>query len=152
MTRFLLMLFVLFAGPALAQSPSAPQSFAKDMLTIESAGGKTHRFTVELAITPQQQMQGLMFRRQMAADAGMLFVYQRPEPAAFWMRNTYIPLDMIFIGPDGRILNIAERTVPQTDTPVPSAGPVMGVLELNGGATSRLGIKPGDRVRHSSLP
>lgn len=152
MTRFLLMLFVLFAGPALAQVPAPPQSFAKDTLSIETADGKTHRFTVELAITPQQQMQGLMFRRQMAADAGMLFVYQRPEPAAFWMRNTFIPLDMIFIGPDGRILNIAERTVPQTDTPVPSAGPVKGVLELNGGATSRLGIKPGDRVRHSSLP
>jgi len=152
MTRFLLMLFTLFAGPALAQAPAVPQSFAKDTLSIETADGKTHRFTVELAITPQQQMQGLMFRRQMAADAGMLFVYQRPEPAAFWMRNTFIPLDMIFIGPDGRILNIAERTVPQTDTPVPSAGPVKGVLELNGGATSRLGIKPGDRVRHSSLP
>lgn len=148
MRRALALLLVLLVGPAAAQ----PVTFPKDTVTVETAAGAKHRFTVELATTPPQITQGLMFRRQMAADAGMLFVIEPPDNSVFWMRNTYIPLDMIFIGPDGRILNIAERTVPQTDTPVPAAGLTRAVLEVNGGTASRLGIKAGDRVRHSSLP
>ncbi|MBM3546318.1 MAG: DUF192 domain-containing protein [Alphaproteobacteria bacterium] len=148
MRRVLALLLVLFAGPLAAQ----PVTYPKDTVTIETASGAKHRFNVELATSPAQIAQGLMFRRQMAADAGMLFIFERPDPATFWMKNTYIPLDMIFIGPDGRILNIAERTIPLTETPVPATGPTRAVLEVNGGTSSRLGIKPGDRVRHSSLP
>jgi uncharacterized membrane protein (UPF0127 family) len=127
-------------------------SFEKDTLIIEAASGARHSFNVELALSPEQMAQGLMYRKQMAADAGMLFIYPAPTPTAFWMKNTYIPLDMLFIAADGHILNIAERTIPQTETPVPSAGPIKAVLELNGGTSQRLGIKPGDRVRQKSLP
>jgi uncharacterized membrane protein (UPF0127 family) len=146
--RVLVLILVLLTGPAAAQ----PITYPKDTVTIETAGGAKHRFNVELATTPAQIAQGLMFRRQMAADAGMLFVIEPPDNSVFWMKNTYIPLDMIFVGVDGRILNIAERTVPLTETPVPAAGRTRAVLEVNGGTSSRLGIKPGDRVRHSSLP
>lgn len=129
----------------------ALESFAKSSLTIETAGGGTFRFDVELAETPQQQAQGLMFRRSMAPDAGMLFPYRTAQDTAFWMKNTLIPLDMLFIGPDGRIVNIHERAVPQSTASIPSAGPVIGVLELNGGMAARLGIRPGDRVVHPAL-
>lgn len=148
MRRVLALFLVLLAGPALAQ----PVTFPKDMLTVETSAGARHRFNIELATSPQQIAQGLMYRRQMAPDAGMLFIFERPDPAVFWMKNTFIPLDMIFIGVDGRILNIAERTIPQSETPVPASGPTRAVLEVNGGTSARLGIKPGDRVRHSSLP
>ncbi len=148
MRRVLALFLVLLAGPALAQ----PVTFPKDMLTVETSAGARHRFNIELATSPQQIAQGLMYRRQMAPDAGMLFIFERPDPAVFWMKNTFIPLDLIFIGVDGRILNIAERTIPQSETPVPASGPTRAVLEVNGGTSARLGIKPGDRVRHSSLP
>lgn len=147
MKRILALMLVLFAFPALAQ----PVTFPKDTVTVETATGARHKFNVELATTPPQISQGLMFRRQMAADAGMLFLFD-PHPAVFWMKNTYIPLDMIFIGVDGRILNIAERTIPLTETPVPATGMTRAVLEVNGGTAARLGIKPGDRVRHAQLP
>ena len=148
MRRLILFCLLLLASPVWAQ----PVTFPKDTVTIETAGGAKHRFNVELATTPAQVAQGLMFRRQMAADAGMLFLFERNEPASFWMKNTYIPLDMIFIGMDGRILNIAERTIPLSETPVNATGPTRAVLEVNGGTASRLGLKPGDRVRHSALP
>jgi uncharacterized membrane protein (UPF0127 family) len=146
--RLVLLFALILVGPAAAQ----PVTFPKDTVTIETAAGAKHSFTVELATSPAQVAQGLMFRRQMAADAGMLFLFERTDPATFWMKNTYIPLDMIFIGTDGRILNIAERTIPLTETPVNAVGPTRAVLEVNGGTASRLGLKPGDRVRHSALP
>jgi uncharacterized membrane protein (UPF0127 family) len=92
--------------------------------------------------------QGLMFRRAMAADAGMLFEYDRVQPVQFWMKNTLIPLDMLFIGADGTVLDIHERAVPLSLDPIGSDKPVLGVLELNGGTVSRLGIKRGDRIDH----
>ena len=89
-----------------------------------------------------------MYRRKLAPDAGMLFDYKTPQRVSMWMKNTFIPLDMIFIAADGRIVNIAERTVPQSKTVISSQGKIRGVLEINGGTVARLGIKPGDRVRH----
>src|ERR1700756_5757308 len=121
------------------------QRFATSELTIVSATGP-HRFTVEVAETPAQMEQGLMFRRAMAPDAGMLFDYKQPTMATMWMRNTLIPLDMLFVDANGRIVNIHERAVPQSDAIIAAASPVRAVIELNGGTAARLGIKPGDRV------
>jgi uncharacterized membrane protein (UPF0127 family) len=89
-----------------------------------------------------------MHRPSMAADVGMLFDFKADAPVAMWMRNTLIPLDMLFITRDGRIANIAERTVPYSETSIPSKGPVRAVLEVNGGTAARLKIRPGDRVDH----
>jgi uncharacterized protein len=123
------------------------QQFPTSELTIISASGP-HRFKVELAETPAQMTQGLMFRKSLAPDAGMLFDYKSPTPATMWMRNTLIPLDMLFVDEQGRIVNIHERAVPQSDDVIAAAEPVRAVIELNGGTAARLGIEPGDRVVH----
>ncbi len=134
-------------GAAAQQSPLAT-TFETSRLVIVSETGQ-HVFTVELAVTPEQRAQGLMYRRGMAADAGMLFDYsRRPGRASMWMKNTFIPLDMLFIKADGEIESIAARTVPHSLESISSRGPVRGVLELNGGTAARLGIRPGDRVEH----
>lgn len=109
-------------------------------------GNKVHAFRVEVARTGPEQARGLMFRTQMGADEGMIFPMDPPRDAAFWMRNTVIPLDIIFIGTDGRISNIAANAVPYSEEPLPSVGQVRGVLELNAGRAAALGIVPGDRV------
>jgi len=105
-------------------------------------------FTVELADSPQSRASGLMHRRQLAADSGMLFDFLKTAPVSMWMKNTLIPLDMLFISDDGVIVNIAERTVPGSLTQIDSSGPVRAVLELNGGTSARLGISPGDKIIH----
>jgi uncharacterized membrane protein (UPF0127 family) len=133
-------LFALAAGAQL-------QSFVKSELTIVSATGP-HHFTVEVAETPAQMEQGLMFRRAMAPDAGMLFDYKEPTVATMWMRNTLIPLDMFFVDRHGRIVNIRERAVPLSLDVISAAAPVRAVIELNSGTAERLGIVPGDRVQH----
>jgi hypothetical protein len=132
---------------ACAASAQQPVSFPVSEIFIDS-GGKRHRFTVELADNDARRTLGLMHRSVLPADAGMLFDFKADQVAAMWMRNTRIPLDMLFIARDGRIVNIAERTVPFSEQSVFSDGPVRAVLELNGGTTARLGIKPGDRVIH----
>ena len=132
---------------AVASGAAALETFETSELSIVTRKGEA-TFRVEIAKTPTQQAQGLMYRRSLPADAGMLFVYDRPQPVAFWMKNTFIPLDMLFIAPDGRIANIKQRTVPHSLTPVRSRGKVIAVLELNGGTSARLGIAPGDTVRH----
>lgn len=116
-------------------------------LSISTQSG-THRFMVEFADTPERRAVGLMHRQSMAADHGMLFDFKVDAPVAMWMRNTRIPLDMLFIARNGRIVNIAERAVPFSETTIPSKGPVRAVLELNGGTAARLGIKAGDHVTH----
>jgi uncharacterized protein len=119
-------------------------------LAIQTANGR-HEFTVELALTDQEQQTGLMFRPSLAANRGMLFDYKTPTQITMWMKNTFIPLDMIFIGADGRIVHIAERTVPQSLEIVPSVRPARAVLEVNGGTAQRLGIKIGDLVVSDAL-
>ena len=116
-------------------------------LEIVSKTG-VHTFAVELAVTPEEQARGLMFRRELPEGQGMLFDFQREQPATFWMKNTYVSLDMIFIRADGRILRIAENTVPLSEALVPSGGPVRAVLEVVAGTARKLGIAPGDRVAH----
>ena len=141
----------IFTGILLFSAFSVAPAFADSQaLTVETAGGK-QPFTVELATTPDQMMIGLMFRQSMPADAGMLFVYPSERQVEFWMKNTYIPLDMLFIGADGHIRHIAERTVPLNETPISSIEEVKAVLEVNGGTVSRLGIKEGDVVRAAAL-
>ena len=153
--RLLAILFLALSigGATVALPGAAPalESFRTGTLTIETADGKTHPFTVELAETPQQKMQGLMFRQEMKPDAGMLFVGDRDEVLTMWMKNTFIPLDMVFIAKDGRIAHIRKRAVPQSLETISSGGPVRAVLELNSGTTDRLGIKPGDRVIYDAF-
>jgi hypothetical protein len=107
-----------------------------------------HVFAVEMAVTPEQQAKGLMFRRELPEGQGMLFDFQTEQPASFWMKNTYISLDMIFIRADGRILRVAENTVPHSEALVSSGGPVRAVLEVIAGTAKKLGIAAGDRVAH----
>jgi len=116
-------------------------------LVIVSASGR-HAFMVELADSREERAIGLMFRRDLGPDRGMLFNYRRTQPAAMWMKNTYLPLDMLFIADDGRVVNIAEDTVPGSLDTIASAGPVRAVLEINAGTVARLGIAPADRVVH----
>ena len=123
------------------------QKFPTSELTILSASG-SHRFRVELAETPAQMTQGLMFRTSLAPDAGMLFDYKEPTAATMWMLNTLIPLDMLFVDAQGRIVNIHQRAVPESRDVIAAAAPVRAVIELNGGTASRLGIQPGDQVVH----
>ncbi|HEX6441466.1 MAG TPA: DUF192 domain-containing protein [Stellaceae bacterium] len=128
-------------GPALAQLAQFP----KAELTIDTAKGP-YKFSVEVATTPEQMEQGLMFRKSLATDAGMIFDFKTPQPAMMWMKNTLIPLDMLFVDAQGRIVNIHERAVPGSLETIGSSAPVRAVIELNGGTAARLGIKPGDRV------
>jgi uncharacterized membrane protein (UPF0127 family) len=123
----------------------SPAGLEQMTLDIRSSG-KTHRFTVEVARTRQDQQVGLMNRQSLAPDRGMIFPYDPPQPAVFWMKNTLIPLDMIFIRADGRIARIAADTVPLSLDPVPSGEPVAAVLEIAGGRSAELGIRPGDTV------
>jgi len=134
-------------GGAAAQGSVA---FGHGELDIQTASGR-HHFTIELATEMAQQVQGLMFRRNLAPDAGMLFLYTDDHDIQMWMKNTLIPLDMIFMRADGTISNIAERTVPQSLATIGSDGPARAVLEVNGGTAARLGIKPGDHVLYPGL-
>ena len=150
MSRFLPRLAV---SVVLALLLAVPPAEAQDTseLWIETAAGARYRFEVELAITPEQQATGLMHREEMATDAGMLFVFEPVRPVSFWMKNTLISLDMLFVGADGRIVNIGERTEPLSTASVPSDGPVRAVLEINGGLSAMLGIRPGDTVVHGAF-
>ena len=113
-------------------------------LTIHSSSG-SHLFTVEVAATPEQQERGLMFTRSLGADQGMIFPYDPPQTVAFWMKNTLIPLDMLFVRADGTIARITTAK-PLDLTPVPAGEPVAAVLEIRGGRAAELGVREGDRV------
>lgn len=122
-------------------------SFQRDELLVES-GGRAHRFEVELALTPDQRAQGLMFRTSLGEDAGMLFLFPEPRVVHMWMKNTMIPLDMVFLDDSGRILRITADVEPLSTSLVSSERPARAVLELNAGVAERLGIRAGDRVVH----
>jgi len=114
-------------------------------LTI-TQNGRTHRFRVEVARTPAEQSQGLMFRTEMGDEEGMIFPTATPQFRSFWMRNTVMSLDLLFIGADGLVSNIAANAAPYSEASIPSDGPVVAVLELTGGRAAELGIMPGARV------
>lgn len=135
--------------PQMAVAQDGPQpELRKERLNIITGRGKTHGFMVEMALEPAQQSIGLMFRPRVPADGGMLFDWGRERRSQMWMRNTIVSLDMVFIGQDGRIKTIAERTVPQSLAIVDSMVPVRATLELAAGTCERLDIRVGDRVSH----
>jgi len=128
-----------------AQGPIAERSAAgleQVPLTIRSASG-AHRFTVEVAATPEQQERGMMFRKSVAPDRGMIFPYEPAQEVGFWMKNTLIPLDIIYIRSDGTIVRITKAEALDL-TPLPSGEPITAVLEIGGGRAAELGIKEGD--------
>lgn len=135
-----IVLAVAWAGSAYAQ--------ALEALSIVTQAGQRQSFQVEVARNDADRAQGLMFRRSMPADRGMLFDFGRVEPVSMWMQNTYLPLDMLFVRQDGTIARIAANTEPLSTRTIPSGEPVLAVLELNAGTAARLGIKPGDRIEH----
>jgi uncharacterized membrane protein (UPF0127 family) len=122
----------------------------EDQVDLRGPGGVA-RFTVELADTVAERAQGLMHRESMPSAAGMLFIYERPQTASFWMKNTLIPLDMIFADPTGLVTHVHANAVPGDETPIPGGPNVQAVLEINGGLAARLGIVPGAELRHPAL-
>jgi uncharacterized membrane protein (UPF0127 family) len=137
---------VLAAGLAAAQEGDI--KFQHSSLVIET-GGRELRFEVDMALNDIERARGLMFRKSLGPYEGMLFDFHQEQPVSFWMKNTLIPLDMVFIGADGTIKHIHSNAVPLSTDAVPSKFPVRGVLEINGGSAKLLGIKPGDKVRHA---
>lgn len=132
--------FLLIAG-------STARAADESTLEIVTAGG-VHVFTIEMAVTDEERQKGLMFRKELPEGRGMLFDFKPDQDVSMWMRNTYIPLDMLFINGDGTIRRIAESTEPLSEKTIPSGGPVRGVLEVIGGTAKKLGIKAGDKVAH----
>jgi uncharacterized membrane protein (UPF0127 family) len=137
----------LLAAALVLLAATAAFAFQKSALDIVSKSG-THKFTVELAISPEEQELGLQFRQELPAGTGMLFDFGREESASFWMKNTYVPLDLIFIRGNGEISKIAENAPPLSLDLIPSGGPARAVLEVIGGTSKKLGIAAGDRVVH----
>lgn len=141
-----LMLVAAWLVPAVAQDPPRPD-FSLSSLEIETATGR-HRFTVEVADSAEEKAFGLMFVRELADDRGMLFDYPENTPAVMWMKNTFIPLDMLFVRDDGTIRRIVKNTTPQSLKAIRSGGPVRGVVELKAGTADRIGVERNDRVYH----
>jgi uncharacterized membrane protein (UPF0127 family) len=151
MTRlnFLLSSLVFLFG--FLNLPLGVQAFAQvqtlEKLEIVTATG-THEFSVEVMRTPAELERGLMFRRFLPLDRGMLFDFKTEKPVMMWMKNTYLPLDMIFIARSGRVVGLAENTEPFSEKIIPSGAPTYSVLEVNAGTVAKIGLKVGDEVRH----
>ena len=138
-------LFLFASGPGGARADEI--TFETTTIAVETATG-THAFTVELALSAKQRARGLMFRESLAADRGMLFLYPGETRMTMWMKNTLIPLDMVFIRADGQVVAVRENTVPHSLEAIGPEAPALAVLELAGGAARRFAIKAGARVRH----
>jgi len=143
----------LAAAAALTQAGCAAVAATPRLepLEVVTDKGRT-RFMVEVVDNDATRAKGLMFRKSLAPDRGMLFDFKTPREAAFWMKNTLIPLDIIYIKADGRVLSIARNARPLDETPLPSGGAILGVLEIPGGRAAQIGLLPGDRVIHRIFP
>jgi uncharacterized membrane protein (UPF0127 family) len=130
---------------------SLAAGFGSESLSIRRQDGTELHFQVELAVTPGQRQQGLMQRKDMAADRGMLFDFGASRQVHMWMKNTYLPLDMLFIRTDGTIATIRSDTVPLSEEVIDSKEPVRFVLELNAGTSKKLGIRAGDRAHSATI-
>ena len=152
MKRFIGLVITVFtlalAAPLSVLGAEGQETFRWEDLTIVTAAGARYPFRVEIADTSLKRAQGLQWRKSLAPENGMMFDFKSPQPVFFWMKNTYVPLDMIFIAADGRIINIARETTPKSLDVIPSAAPARAVLEIPGGQAGRLGIAKGDRVLH----
>lgn len=140
---------ILVVGALCVPLPLSAQQdvvFDRDTLEIHTRNGNVFEFNVELAESGEQKSRGLMYRRDMAPDAGMLFLYRRDQVVTMWMANTFLPLDMLFIERDGTIARIQANTIPQSREVISSRKRVRAVLELNAGTARKLGISPGDKV------
>lgn len=144
--RFAILLFLA----VVAAATSALAAADLEKLTFETAAGP-RVFQVEAALTPEQRATGLMYRRSLADDHGMLFDFGGPQEITMWMQNTYVSLDMVFVGSDGRVTRVAERTEPLSTRLISSNGRARYVVELAAGAAKRIGLKPGDRVVHPRI-
>ncbi|OYX04086.1 MAG: hypothetical protein B7Z15_17860 [Rhizobiales bacterium 32-66-8] len=139
------------AGAAIAVvAMLAPAAAFAEALTLRTATGD-YRFSVDVVDTPETRAQGLMFVTELADDAGMLFDFKEEREVSFWMRNTFIPLDMIFVGADGVVKTIHANARPQDPTSIPSEVPVQFVLEIPGGRSAEIGLKPGDTMEHARV-
>ena len=136
------------AAWVLAAEGSAAAGAGAQPLCVDVRGGAVHRYEVEVAATPPARARGLMFRRALAPRAGMLFDFGRDEVARMWMKNTFIPLDMVFADRDGLVRGIAPDARPRSLDAISSRVPVRAVLEVNAGEAGRIGLRPGDRLRH----
>jgi uncharacterized membrane protein (UPF0127 family) len=145
-----LALSACLASAAPAQSPGFDH--LREARVEVTGGGKTHVFRAWVADTPESRARGLMYVRELPPGRGMLFLFQAPQFATFWMQNTYIPLDLLFVSAEGRIVNIVENATPLSLAPLESVAPVTSVLEVAGGTAARLGIRAGDPVRALELP
>ncbi|HTW53090.1 MAG TPA: DUF192 domain-containing protein [Stellaceae bacterium] len=143
--HLIVLALLLVALPVVAPPAGALETFDTSELTIMTAGGP-HKFAIELALTDAQMEQGLMFRPSMPADHGMLFDFKAPTKVMMWMKNTIIPLDMLFLDERGRVIDIHENAVPYSTDVIAAKAPARYVIELSGGTVARLGIKVGDRV------
>ena len=132
---------------ALACIPARAQEGVEGLDIITATG--PHHFSVEVMRTDAGREKGLMFRRNMPKDRGMLFDFKTEQPVMMWMKNTFLPLDMVFISRDGKVVNVAENAEPLSEAIIASDGPVFAVLEVNAGEARQIGVKPGDEVRHS---
>ncbi|MFO1082443.1 MAG: DUF192 domain-containing protein [Reyranellaceae bacterium] len=145
--RFVLAAPFALAGSAAALAQNGEIKFERSKLVIDS-GGRELKFDVEMAVNDAQRARGLMFRDKLGPYEGMLFDFYQEAPVSFWMKNTLIPLDMVFIAGDGTIRHIHANAKPLSTDTIPSEFPVRAVLEINGGSARLLGLKPGDKVRH----
>jgi uncharacterized membrane protein (UPF0127 family) len=137
------------SGGQKAATTTAPASVAS--VAIDT-GGRKVLFRVEVAVTPEEHARGLMYRSQLADDAGMVFVFEEPSVQRFWMKNTLIPLDMIFIGKDRKIVGVVENAAPETETERMVGAPSQYVLEIGGGLSAKLGIHRGESVDFQNIP
>ena len=147
------LIIIISVGLLVASSSARAQAaieFGRASLIIETSKG-AHSFNVEVAESDTQRARGLMFRTEMAPDAGMIFLYRRDRILKMWMANTYLPLDMLFIAADGQVVHIAENTIPLSRATISSRRRARAVLELNAGTASRLDISVGDRVVFDGL-
>ena len=148
------LLLLALSSPAPAQMGPLEEldAFPRAELTLTDGKRSKHVFKVWLADTPSRQAQGLMFVRSLPQLRGMLFVHPEPRTISMWMKNTYIPLDMVFIDAQGRVQQVVEQTTPHSLATIQSDRPALAVLEIGGGEAKRLGIRPGQLVSHPALP
>jgi len=145
---------LLWSTAVAAESNDARQldrMFPRSTLQIATPDAKLHKIDVWVADTDPRRMRGLMFVEHLADDAGMLFIYPEPQPVAIWMKNTPLPLDILFVRADGRVHRIAENATPQSTDTIPSDGIVLAVIELKAGTAARMNIRPGAQVIHPAF-